>query len=368
MRKAFSFLMLVWVLAGATPASLPPTGKRLPKVGILPTAPSELFTAQIGAKVFTDGDAAIVSIAPQIARLNGVRISSRDPRVELDSRAPVQLLVGIFRGDSADLAKPPATSPAIENAAVISGMPPLDLYPIAYDKGKRVLPLHGTYVILGIIPAGVTITPTTPKAGRQNEFPKTKNLFVRLRALGLFVLRHPPRGPCTGSPRHRPRNHEALHRHLQYPGTRAGRQSHPQRQSLGLDGRAIPFFDSPDPGLNEMYYFRWWSYRKHIKHIKASPYISLTEFLPWENPVSSAVGHHVMEGRWLHDNSYIDQDLLYWLRGNGPTGPGDGKPFDTHRFSSWTVWSAYQRYLVNNDKAFITGMLDDFIRDYREWE
>ncbi len=127
----------------------------------------------------------------------------------------------------------------------------------------------------------------------------------------------------------------------------------------------VPFFDSPDAGLDEMYYFRWWSYRKHIKHITASEYICLTEFLPWENPVSSAVGHHVMEGRWMHDNTIIDQDLLYWLRGNGG---GDGKQFDTHRFSSWTIWSAYQRYLVNNDKTFITGMLDDFIRDYKEWE
>jgi hypothetical protein len=126
----------------------------------------------------------------------------------------------------------------------------------------------------------------------------------------------------------------------------------------------VPFFECPDADLQEMYYFRWWSYRKHIKHIRSTPYLCLTEFLPWENPVSSAVGHHVMEGRWLRDSTYLDQDLLYWLRGN----PGTDKPFDTHRFSSWTVWAAYQRYLVNNDRAFVTGMLDDFVRDYREWE
>src|SRR5438132_362964 len=25
-----------------------------------------------------------------------------------------------------------------------------------------------------------------------------------------------------------------------------------------------PFFDCPDPELEEIYYFRWWSFRKHI--------------------------------------------------------------------------------------------------------
>jgi hypothetical protein len=69
-----------------------------------------------------------------------------------------------------------------------------------------------------------------------------------------------------------------------------------------------------------------------------------------------------MEGRWIHDPKYIDQDLLYWLRGT------DGKPHDTHTFSSWTVWAGYQRYLVNGDRAFIVGMLDDFLRDYQDWE
>jgi hypothetical protein len=136
----------------------------------------------------------------------------------------------------------------------------------------------------------------------------------------------------------------------------------PNAESWNWMVENVPLLDCPDKGIEEMYYFRWWSLRKHIKHIKASQYICLTEFLQWENPVSSAVGHHVMEGRWIHDNKIFDQDLLYWLRGD------TGKPFDQHRFSSWTIWAAYQRYLVNGDKQFIVGMLDDFVRDYSWWE
>jgi hypothetical protein len=69
-----------------------------------------------------------------------------------------------------------------------------------------------------------------------------------------------------------------------------------------------------------------------------------------------------MEGRWIRDNLYLDQNLRYWLHGR------DGKPHDTQNYSSWTVWAAYQRYLVNRDKTFIVGLLDDFIRDYKGWE
>jgi hypothetical protein len=124
--------------------------------------------------------------------------------------------------------------------------------------------------------------------------------------------------------------------------------------------RNVPTFECPDKDLEEIYWYRWWTYRKHIRQMP--DYVAITEFLTYKNPVSSAVGHHIMEGRWIHDNKYLDQDLLYWLRGSG------GKPHDIQNFSSWTVWAAYQRYLVNQDRAFIVGMLDDFVRDYRGWE
>ena len=134
----------------------------------------------------------------------------------------------------------------------------------------------------------------------------------------------------------------------------------PNASAWGWMTVQLPLFTCPDKQLEEMYYFRWWTYRKHIKRL--DDYICLTEFLPREKPVSSAVGHHLREGRWIHDNAYLDQYLLYWLRGR------DGKPNDVQNYSSWTVWAAHQRYLVNHDKRFIVGMLDDFIRDYQGWE
>ncbi len=71
--------------------------------------------------------------------------------------------------------------------------------------------------------------------------------------------------------------------------------------------------ECPDKDVEEIYYYRWWTYRKHIKQMP--DYMAITEFLTYKNPVSSAVGHHICEGRWIHDKRYLDEDLLYWLRG-----------------------------------------------------
>ena len=65
----------------------------------------------------------------------------------------------------------------------------------------------------------------------------------------------------------------------------------------------IPLFDCPDKELEKTYYFRWWTFRKHIKNTPDG-YV-ITEFLPqvsWSgkhNTISCAAGHHFYEGRWF---------------------------------------------------------------------
>jgi hypothetical protein len=176
MPRPFAFVALGVALVAAG-AATSPTGRaaapvpatapveRLPRVGILPTAPSELFTVQVGEKVFADRDAVIQSIALEVAGLLGVRFTARDAKVELETRAPVQLLIGCFRSDNPEFAKPPGATPAIKNAATITNMPPVDIYVIPFEKGKRLVPLQGTYVILGVIPGGITITSRDANGG-----------------------------------------------------------------------------------------------------------------------------------------------------------------------------------------------------------
>jgi len=131
--------------------------------------------------------------------------------------------------------------------------------------------------------------------------------------------------------------------------------------------KEIPFFECPDKELEEIYYFRWWSYRKHIVRTPAG--FIVTEFLtPVRhadvfNAISCADGFHLAEGRWLHDQTYLNDYTHFWLHGTNGVPP---RKF--HSYSSWLASAAYDRYLVNGDSGLLTNLLSDFVADYGVWE
>ncbi len=124
----------------------------------------------------------------------------------------------------------------------------------------------------------------------------------------------------------------------------------------------VPLFECPQKEIEEIYYFRWWSYRKHIQQTPAGYVIS--EFLPdvsWAkkyNTICCAAGHHIYEGRWIHDPQYLDQYSKFWFRGGG--SPRD--------YSFWAADSMYARFLANHDRALILDLLPDLIKNYHGWE
>jgi hypothetical protein len=123
----------------------------------------------------------------------------------------------------------------------------------------------------------------------------------------------------------------------------------------------IPLFECSDPAVEQMYYFRWWAMRKQLRRTAEGQYV-FTEFINRARPISSALGHHLYEGRWLRNEEYQNEYVLYWLRGlNG------GPQKDLHNYSSWLADAVYARYLVNGDEKFLTGLLDDLVRDYEQW-
>lgn len=129
----------------------------------------------------------------------------------------------------------------------------------------------------------------------------------------------------------------------------------------------IPLLECPDREVEEIYYFRWWSFRKHVKQTPKG--FVITEFLPPVshagefNTISCAAGFHLAEGRWLRDATYLNDYTRFWLRGD------HGKPpAHFHKFSSWFAAAAWERFLVTGDRAFITDLLPDFIADYSQWE
>ena len=130
----------------------------------------------------------------------------------------------------------------------------------------------------------------------------------------------------------------------------------------------VPFFVCPDVEVERTYYYRWWSLRKHIRQTPAG--FILTEFLrPVNhatdyNAISCALGHHVAEGRWLRDPSYLDQYIDFWLR----SGENGGLQRHLHQYSGWTAAAVYDRWLVDARTEHAVALLDALILDYKTWE
>ncbi|MDR2936727.1 MAG: six-hairpin glycosidase, partial [Rikenellaceae bacterium] len=131
--------------------------------------------------------------------------------------------------------------------------------------------------------------------------------------------------------------------------------------------RNIPLFDCPQDNFREIYYFRWWSFRKHIIDTPTGRVVS--EFLVSRphadnyNMIACAIGHHVYEMRWLHDKTLLEEYLNVWYTGN------DGGPMSKlHAFSSWAPDALWNAYLVNNDRDFLTYMYPLLKADYARWE
>lgn len=136
----------------------------------------------------------------------------------------------------------------------------------------------------------------------------------------------------------------------------------PNAQALEFLRANIPRLDCPDKVLEQAYYFRWWTYRKHIKQT-ADGYI-ITEFLPkvgWAgkyNSISCAAAHHLREGRWLRDAEFLDDYTMFWLRKGG----------SIRSYSFWIADSVWQRYCVTGDRREALDLLPDLIQNYVAWE
>lgn len=130
----------------------------------------------------------------------------------------------------------------------------------------------------------------------------------------------------------------------------------------------VPLFTCPDRDVEQIYYYRWWTWRKHIKQTPLG--FVVTEFLKpvrhagEYNALSCALGHHIAEGRWVRDPRYIDQDVRFWLA----TGDGGGIRKNLHQFSGWVAAALYDRYLADGRQEELLRWLDALVTDYTAWE
>ena len=135
---------------------------------------AETYTVNPGAKVFTDREFTIQTLAPQLTGLTGIRFAHETakrglPPLEFEVSEPVQVLVGYFDSDkkawlpvpklefAAQADERGGVDVVLENAASISECPKVNLHAFRFEAGRQKLELigRGSFVILGVVPASV---------------------------------------------------------------------------------------------------------------------------------------------------------------------------------------------------------------------
>ena len=128
--------------------------------------------------------------------------------------------------------------------------------------------------------------------------------------------------------------------------------------------RNVPRFACPDKDIERTYYFRWWTYRKHLRHDLGVWTVS--EFLPpvsWAgagNTIVCPAGHHLREGRWLRDPQYMSDLARFWL--------SDSRADHRWNYSTWLYTGTCLVAEATGCDALAAGLMDAAVACYRRWE
>lgn len=124
----------------------------------------------------------------------------------------------------------------------------------------------------------------------------------------------------------------------------------------------VPLFDCPDKRFEEIYYFRWWSFRKHL--VPTPDGWVITEFLPpvpWaslHNTISCAAGHLLREARWLRDPRFASDYARFWSL-------PEASP---RNYSFWYADSVRAVAAATGDRRLAWDLLPNLAANYRAWE
>ena len=123
----------------------------------------------------------------------------------------------------------------------------------------------------------------------------------------------------------------------------------------------IPWFDSSDKHFEEMYYFRWYAWKKHL--VKTPQGYLITEWLPKPamadyGALPDAAPFHIAEARWLREPAIAEDDARYWF------SPG----VDSHKYSDAMATTVRDLFLANGDRSLATSLLPAMKANYKAWE
>lgn len=125
----------------------------------------------------------------------------------------------------------------------------------------------------------------------------------------------------------------------------------------------IPFFESSDKDITDVYYYRWKIFRAHQRDLGANGFIS-TEFLDdvsWQNApwasLNDATGFHLLEGRWCRDRRFKEDYATFMYSSNSRT----------RQFSESMASAVWQGYLVDGVAEDAIARLDAMQSVFNAW-
>jgi len=132
--------------------------------------------------------------------------------------------------------------------------------------------------------------------------------------------------------------------------------------ALNFLAQNIPLFECPDKEIEKTYYFRWWTFRKHLRNTDDGWVI--TDFLPQvghsckHNTICCPGGHHFREGRWLLSDKYLIDHANFWFKKGG----------EPRNYSFWISDSVWNFALVSGRFDTAKELLPYMVSNYIEWE
>ena len=132
-------------------------------------------------------------------------------------------------------------------------------------------------------------------------------------------------------------------------------------QAGGWLRERVPRIAVPDAEIERTYYFRWWTYRKHIRRTPEGHVLSefnTVKELPWSkkyNAIACAAGHHVDEGRWLRENAFLDDYIRFWY---------DGDTASLHRYGNWLEAAVSGLCRLRGDWSLGGAVLDRMLESW----
>ena len=124
----------------------------------------------------------------------------------------------------------------------------------------------------------------------------------------------------------------------------------------------VPLFDSSNKQFEEMYYFRWYSFEKHVEQTADYGFL-ITEWLhrpdlPNNGVLPDAAPFHLGEARWLRDREIADDYARFW-----------GRPEANPRAYSFPfAWSVQLVTEATGDAKLGTDLLSNLIANYKAWD